>query len=185
MNSKSNELGKTGFVATTASQEGTLTSQLDERYAAAAEEASRSSSVEGSVGYDHSELKEVVAWATADSYNFDALIQSGRLPAGWTLLENDEALHIPSWPPHSHLTLGSTPLNAGTGEVFIFQSGAYVTWGLSEDQSHRFLRSVIRGRPAMGDGIKGKQKQQDDGVEREQYQHIGDEGMEWVWHEEE
>ncbi|KDN47557.1 hypothetical protein K437DRAFT_234705 [Tilletiaria anomala UBC 951] len=139
-----------------------------------------------------SQLEEVVAWATADSYDFDALIRSGRLPSGWTLLEDDEAIHIPFWPQHFHPTTSQTSQQqqitpaAGTGEVFIFRSGSYVTWGLSEDQSHRFLRSVIRGRPASRTSTKGKACAADElPVEHEKYHHIGDEGMEWVWREDE
>ena len=141
------------------------------------------------------QLKEVVAWATADSYDFDALIHSGNLPRGWTLLEDDEAIYIPSWPPHAHSAGSSQDAQApntlvqappGTGEVFIFQSGSYVTWGLSEEQSQRFLRSVIRKRPSVEVvGLKSRSRDSKVEIEKDRYFHIGDEAMEWVWRENE
>lgn len=109
-----------------------------------------------------SELPEVVAFATAKSYNFDVLLSSGRLPANWIWLEDREVIYIPSWPP--------TPAKASTtqrGSVFIFRSGCYVTWGMSTEQNSAFYRDVIR------DGSVPP-------VEESRYDVAGDEAMEYV-----
>lgn len=130
-------------------------------------------------------LREAIAWATSDSYDLKALSVSGRLPAGWQMLEDDDAIYIPSWPvsPHSDAPAGPFAFLASpsgqervpsdkAGEVFVFGSGTYVTWGLNEDQSQNFLQDVIRGQ---GHGS----------VEQKPYVHVGDEALEWVWHAEE
>ncbi|KAE8260519.1 hypothetical protein A4X13_0g257 [Tilletia indica] len=104
-------------------------------------------------------LPEVIAYSTAQAYDFSILARSNRLPQGWSFLEEGDVIHIPHWPissssssDHLHSTssaalpsYNSAPL---PGETFIFRSGAYVTWGLTEDQAKRFHRAVIRGRPA-------------------------------------
>jgi uncharacterized Rmd1/YagE family protein len=36
------------------------------------------------------------------------------------------------------------------GEVFVFENGSYVTWGLEEDVAEMFLTKVIRGNVAQG-----------------------------------
>ncbi|SPO28949.1 uncharacterized protein UTRI_05001_B [Ustilago trichophora] len=126
---------------------------------------------------------EVYAWATAYSYSFSELIRSGRLPPNYQIFEDNEVIHIPQWPLPSSTTgtatssstaastSSATGLNAslGRGEVFIFRSGSYVTWGLDEEQSQRFLRNVIQGRDL---------KHQ---VEVGRYQQIGDEAMDYLY----
>lgn len=122
-------------------------------------------------------LREAIAWATADAYDLKALAASGRLPADWQMLEDDDAIYVPVWPAGVHADapvgppgfLGPQGHEAG-GEVFVFASGTYVTWGLDEGRSRRFLEDIIR--PA-GD------------VEQRRYIHVGDEALEFVWHEEE
>ncbi len=155
----------------------------------------------------HQDFKEVVAWATADSYDLEALVRSGALPPGAQLLEDDEAIHIPQWPMHHHHLTPSaasssgggnapsaievTEAPPGTGEVFIFRSGSYVTWGLSEEQSQRFLRSVIRRRRSGGSARAGTASAPAGSagsaaghvVEMEPYEHVGDEAMEWIYRE--
>ncbi|SPO27858.1 uncharacterized protein UTRI_05001 [Ustilago trichophora] len=126
---------------------------------------------------------QVYAWATAYSYSFSELIRSGRLPPNYQIFEDNEVIHIPQWPLPSSTTAtatgsataastsSATGLNAslGRGEVFIFRSGSYVTWGLDEEQSQRFLRNVIQGRDL---------KHQ---VEVGRYQQIGDEAMDYLY----
>lgn len=114
-------------------------------------------------------LNDAIAFATAESYDFKRLISSNRLPAGWQLLEDDEVIYIPQWPQQSPSASSTTTVG---GEVFVFQSGSYVTWGLSNEQSSRFLRSVIQGRAAAG--AKGQS------AEIDAYTQIGDEAMEYI-----
>lgn len=125
-------------------------------------------------------LRDVVAYATSESYDFDSLIKSGRLPKGWVLLEDDEVIHVPAWPtPSSHSATSTSTLNAppnpslNVGDAFIFRSGSYVTWGMEEEQSRRFRRNVILGR----EGLSNKASSQ---VEGNKYESIGDETMEYL-----
>ncbi len=112
---------------------------------------------------------EVYAWATANTYSFRELIRSGRLPPNFQVFEDNEVIHIPQWPVPSASSASSSATAAesslGRGEVFIFRSGSYVTWGLDEEQSQRFLRNVIQGRD-----LKFQ-------VEVGRYSQVGDEAM--------
>ncbi|SNX86197.1 uncharacterized protein MEPE_04906 [Melanopsichium pennsylvanicum] len=122
---------------------------------------------------------EVYAWATAYSYSFSELIKSGRLPKNYQIFEDNEVIHIPQWPLASSSNASASALapydsaaegsKLGRGEVFIFRSGSYVTWGLDEEQSQRFLRNVIQGRDL---------KHQ---VEIGRYPQIGDEAMDYLY----
>lgn len=125
-------------------------------------------------------IRDVYAYATAESYNFEMLIASGRLPPHWQLIEDGNVIYIPHWPARppnisnsnstsSNSSSTSHPYIPGVGEAFIFRSGSYVTWGISHEQSRKFLRSVIRGRPNSGGS-----------AEVDAYTEIGDEGMEYI-----
>lgn len=117
---------------------------------------------------------EVLAWATAYSYSFAELIRSGRLPHNYQIFEDNEVIHIPHWPVPSSSASSSAAATASSatgsrGEVFIFRSGSYVTWGMDEEQSQRFLRNVIQGRD-----LKFQ-------VEVGRYPQIGDEAMDYLY----
>ncbi|CBQ68894.1 conserved hypothetical protein [Sporisorium reilianum SRZ2] len=117
---------------------------------------------------------EVYAWATAYSYSFSELIRSGRLPANYQIFEDNEVIHVPQWPVPSSgaaSAVGAATSSAAVsrGEVFIFRSGSYVTWGMDEEQSQRFLRNVIQGRD-----LKFQ-------VEVGRYPQIGDEAMDYLY----
>ncbi|GAC75715.1 uncharacterized conserved protein [Moesziomyces antarcticus T-34] len=120
---------------------------------------------------------QVYAWATAYSYSFAELIRSGRLPPNYQIFEDNEVIHVPQWPvppaspASSAAPAASTSASAalGRGEVFIFRSGSFVTWGLDEEQSQRFLRSVIQGRDLQYQ------------VELGRYSQIGDEAMDYLY----
>ncbi|PWN93306.1 hypothetical protein FA10DRAFT_277156 [Acaromyces ingoldii] len=145
-------------------------------------------------GFYHHRLRDVVAYATAEGYDFEALIESGRLPDGWQLLEDDEVLYIPSWPrpassSSSSSSAGAASQSGGGGDAFIFRSGSYVTWGMTEDQSRRFLRAVIRSRTTSASGATKKAislaAERSSGrrtgeVEIGPYDEIGDEAMEYL-----
>ena len=112
---------------------------------------------------------QVHAWATAYSYSFSELVRSGRLPPNYQIFEDNEVIHIPQWPVSSSAAPVGGQGAVNRGEVFIFRSGSYVTWGLDEEQSQRFLRSVIQGRDL---------KYQ---VEVGSYSQIGDEAMDYLY----
>lgn len=110
-----------------------------------------------------SDVSEVVALATAQSYNFDALLGSGCLPDTWRWLEDREVIYIPSWPAQR---AGLAPV-PGSGSVFVFRSGCYVTWGMDPAHHKAFAEQVIRGGAAP--------------VENEPFKVAGDEAMEYVY----
>lgn len=115
-------------------------------------------------------LHDAYAYATAESYNLEKLMASSRLPPGWQYLEDSEVIHIPSWPFHPNIASSSSSNSIPTsGEVFIFRSGSYVTWGLNSEQSRRFHRAVIQCRPTKAQS-----------AEIESYSEIGDEAMEYL-----
>lgn len=123
-------------------------------------------------------LQEAQAFATASSYDFQALIDSGRLPPDWRLLEDGQVIYLPSWPVHHRSkTKGESPSYSqpysGSGEVFILRTGAFVTWGMDAEQASRFRSIVLSPRNAPRS------------VERGVYEEIGQEEMDFVANEEE
>ncbi|GAA98359.1 hypothetical protein E5Q_05045 [Mixia osmundae IAM 14324] len=90
-----------------------------------------------------------IAFTSAEEYDIDALRtilwESGLLGRGDdkdAVNLMGEAVYLPQWP------LRDTPSIAQTeqsGEVFIFENGSYVTWGLGEHTAAGFLDKVIRG----------------------------------------
>jgi len=102
-----------------------------------------------------SDLPEVVALATARSYDLDALVRSGRLPPHWQWLEDREVLYVPAATPASSDALGM-------GSAFLFRAGCYVAWGMTPEQKAALHRDVIAG------------------VEELRYEVAGDEAMEFV-----
>lgn len=108
------------------------------------------------------DLPEVAAFATAQSYNFDVLLSSGRLPPDWIWLEDREVIYIPSWPaPHTPRS------SARNGSAFIFRSGCYVTWGMSAEQNRAFYRDLITSNAIP--------------IEEAKHNVAGDEAMEYVY----
>lgn len=102
-----------------------------------------------------SDLPEVVALATARSYDLDALLRSGRLPPDWRWLEDREVIYLPARRASSDAL--------GMGSAFIFRSGCFVTWGMTAEQKAALHRDVIAG-----------------GAEELRYDVAGDEAMEFV-----
>lgn len=98
---------------------------------------------------------KVIALTTAESYDTAELLQ--RLQA-MGLLEDavnlvGEAVLLPRWSPAA-ATFFDADSAAGAasaatlqehGEVYVFESGTVVLWGLSMDAAEVFLRKVIRG----------------------------------------
>lgn len=115
------------------------------------------------------QLKEALAFATASSYDFGALVKSKRLPADWTVMEDGQVIYIPSWPKQRDPDAASSSSStSGSGEVFLLRSGAYVTWGLSVEQARRFRTLVLSPRDAVNP------------VERGVYEEVGEEEMDFV-----
>ncbi|WFD41647.1 hypothetical protein MPSI1_000279 [Malassezia psittaci] len=119
-------------------------------------EQNQAASPSPSTEFRTNDLPEVVARATAQSYNFDVLLSSGRLPESWRWLEDREVIYIPKWP--------ST--KPGGGSVFVFRSGCFVTWGMSSESHLAFHREVIQPGTVP--------------VESDVYTAPGDEAMEYV-----
>ncbi|GAA5961323.1 hypothetical protein JCM3765_004374 [Sporobolomyces pararoseus] len=87
---------------------------------------------------------KAIALTTAESYDTRVLLQGleqmGLLGNAVNLL--GEAILLPRWsPPASTTATGDVEV----GEVFIFESGTIVLWGLSMRAAEQFLRTVIRG----------------------------------------
>lgn len=146
------------------------------------EQGSEGLALEGSIVENQSvvritKLKGVNAFATASSYDLKALIASCRLPPDWQLLEDGQAIYLPSWPVSSHTGPASfTPHRAGSGEVFILRSGAYVTWGLNPDQAQRFRSLVLTSRYDTAKRSRHVGSQ----VESAPYEDVGEEEMEYL-----
>ncbi|GAA5820069.1 hypothetical protein JCM3770_002125 [Rhodotorula araucariae] len=100
----------------------------------------------------------VIALTTAESYNTPELLKNlqalGLLDGAVNLL--GEAILLPRWSPAASTSLDaadtsftsdSDPVNE-LGEVFVFESGTIVLWGLSMHAAETFLRKVIRGGAA-------------------------------------
>ena len=87
---------------------------------------------------------KAIALTTAESYDTRVLLQGleqmGLLGNAVNLL--GEAILLPRWSPPTPTT---TTGDVEVGEVFIFESGTIVLWGLSMRAAEQFLRTVIRG----------------------------------------
>ncbi|KAI5481855.1 hypothetical protein MNV49_000132 [Pseudohyphozyma bogoriensis] len=91
----------------------------------------------------------VVALSTAQSYNFQALVESlnalGLVNGARNLI--GEAVYLPRWSPGGSPIEGDKP---EVGEIFLFESGSIVAWGLKKSSVELFLRTVIRGASDNG-----------------------------------
>ncbi|KAM0755430.1 hypothetical protein T439DRAFT_344604 [Meredithblackwellia eburnea MCA 4105] len=97
---------------------------------------------------------QAIALTTADNYDTPSLLRGlhalGLLATPGTAVNLlGEAIYLPSWSPPTRQE-GASPT---VGEVFIFESGSIVTWGLGREGTDLFLRTVIRGR---GEGASEK-----------------------------
>ncbi|GAA6060563.1 hypothetical protein JCM10212_006798 [Sporobolomyces blumeae] len=97
---------------------------------------------------------KAIALTTAQGYDTSVLLKGledlGLLQGAVNLL--GEAIFLPRWSPDSVAPshdggepLGSEEQGSEVGEVFIFESGTVVLWGLSMHAAETFLRKVIRG----------------------------------------
>lgn len=81
---------------------------------------------------------QAVALTSAERYDTPTLLKGlqalGLLDQAVNLL--GEAIFLPRWSPAA---------GQDAGEVFIFESGTIVTWGLTQSGAETFLRKVIRG----------------------------------------
>lgn len=107
---------------------------------------------------------KVIALTTAESYDTAQLLQ--RLQA-MGLLEDavnlvGEAVLLPRWSPAAATFFDADTAAAGNpnaatlqeqGEVYVFESGTVVLWGLSMDAAEVFLRKVIRGGLGTSNGF--------------------------------
>ncbi|BGP49608.1 hypothetical protein JCM10450v2_005507 [Rhodotorula kratochvilovae] len=99
----------------------------------------------------------VIALTTAESYNTPELLKNlqalGLLDGAVNLL--GEAILLPRWSPAASTFSDAADAVAPSGsaanevgEVFVFESGTIVLWGLSMHAAETFLRKVVRGGAA-------------------------------------
>ncbi|EGG09710.1 uncharacterized protein MELLADRAFT_60797 [Melampsora larici-populina 98AG31] len=103
---------------------------------------------------------EVVAYSTAEEYDVRAL-QHRLARAGYSRPMYNilgEAIWIPEWSPRlleSENTTNQDDTNEKnsperrTGEVFVFESGSFVSWGLGDAEAVEFLETIIRPTDAQ------------------------------------
>ncbi|GAA5973188.1 hypothetical protein JCM11641_006312 [Rhodosporidiobolus odoratus] len=93
----------------------------------------------------------VIALTTAESYDTAALLErlqsQGLLDGAVNVL--GEAILLPRWFPADSTFFdaegAAEPGSAEAGEVYVFESGTVVSWGLSMAATETFLRKIIRG----------------------------------------
>ena len=96
---------------------------------------------------------QAIAFSTAESYDIDALRKAlwnkgllGRGDGDDAVNLMGEAIWVPRWPLHSsvgeEVEITSSPTEAG--ELFIFESGAFVSWNMSEASARDFANNVLR-----------------------------------------
>lgn len=92
---------------------------------------------------------KAVAFTTAESYDLSNLLETlyhlQLLDGAVNLL--GEALYLPRWSPS-----GRNELGGREGEVFVFESGTFVLWGLGAKEAETFLRTVVRGQVSSAEG---------------------------------
>ena len=101
-----------------------------------------------------SDSGKVVALSSCDSFDLPVLLRGlqalnllgGKNPAINLL---GECVHLPAY--EASFTLENGDIIKETGEVYIFESGSVVTWGISVEGAESFLRRVIRGGPEGGE----------------------------------
>ncbi|KAI8450731.1 hypothetical protein BY996DRAFT_6432375 [Phakopsora pachyrhizi] len=93
---------------------------------------------------------QVVAYSTAEEYNVRALhrrlTQAGYNGPIFNVL--GEAIWIPDWHPvQSKVSQTSNSKSSPMirkSEVFIFESGSFVSWGVSPEEASKFLDTIVR-----------------------------------------
>jgi hypothetical protein len=93
-------------------------------------------------------------------------------------MEDGQVIYLPSWPAHHHPHTHGTPGRSASGEVFILRTGAYITWGLNAEQAQRFRGSVLSPRGMV-------QAASQPVIEKEPYEDLGEEEMEFIINEQE
>ncbi|KAG5440207.1 hypothetical protein PCANB_001776 [Pneumocystis canis] len=78
-------------------------------------------------------LSEVIAFSTAESYDFFHL--KSILPENTIYLPKNGAFYLPKWLS-----------DVSVSDIFIFSSGSFVIWGSSMEKGQHFLKSVIRNK---------------------------------------
>ncbi|GAA5926986.1 RMD1 family protein [Sporobolomyces koalae] len=93
---------------------------------------------------------KAIALTTAESYDTRVLLKGlehlGLLGNAVNLL--GEAILLPRWSPATSASGAGQP---EVGQVFIFESGTIVLWGLSMHAAEHFLKTVIRGATRSSD----------------------------------
>ncbi|PLW07271.1 hypothetical protein PCANC_22194 [Puccinia coronata f. sp. avenae] len=96
-------------------------------------------------------IGKVIAYSTAEEYDLRTLPKHLDEAGyhGSTKMFNvlGEAIWLPQWPPSS--AVDSPPSKDSitrNGEIFVFESGSFVSWGISSEEATKFLKTIIRRR---------------------------------------
>ena len=96
---------------------------------------------------------QAIAFSTAESYDIDALRKAlwnkgllGRGDGDDAVNLMGEAIWVPRWPLSPISSEGGAIETdaAEQGELFVFESGAFVSWNMSETSAREFADSVLR-----------------------------------------
>ncbi|OAV86183.1 hypothetical protein PTTG_05552 [Puccinia triticina 1-1 BBBD Race 1] len=95
-------------------------------------------------------LGKVIAYSTAEEYDLRRLpkhLDEAGYPRSTRMFNVlGEAIWLPQWPPSSP-SADSHPAKDPIdrhGEIFVFESGSFVSWGISSEEAAKFLKKIIR-----------------------------------------
>lgn len=122
---------------------------------------------------------KAIALSTAESYNIPSLAKTLSLLNINAINLLGEAIYLPKWSPE---TITSTySMEVEVGEIFVFESGSIVSWGLSSESLEIFLRKVIRSGPELSDGSESSLLLPLEFVEKNRYAEAESEVLEyWI-----
>ena len=143
---------------------------------------------------------QAIAFSTAESYHIDALRSSlyengllGRGKGEDAVNLMGEAIWVPVWPlprdegpREGQRPATSTSERAAAGEIFIFESGAFVSWHMSEADARSFAEQVLGSATtsiagsALGSVVKPSSSTNAAAVEIDRYGERQQEAMDFV-----
>ncbi|KAA1105252.1 hypothetical protein PGTUg99_020803 [Puccinia graminis f. sp. tritici] len=96
-------------------------------------------------------IGKVIAYSTAEEYDLRTLpkrLDEAGYPRSTRMFNVlGEAIWLPQWPPPCSSPdsppATKDPINRN-GEIFVFESGSFVSWGISSEEAAKFLKTIIR-----------------------------------------